>query len=379
MRIALEIQPQIHIYCSFDHTLEAKWRCLQDDCDHYVFQTYEWLAHWQRTVGQYSCGMVPVVAVVSDLQRPLALFPFGIRSVGGVRVLEFLGGVQSDYNAPLILPEVSNPEKFSVLWGGVLAALPAHDVRYFARMPQQLGGLRNPLLDVASSFCEGFAYAAALPDSWDEFRRGLPAKFQKDNARMIRRLSEMGQFEFVVAKTASEFSDIVDAMFTQKERRYKETGARNILADINTRAFYRELGESVSGDVKVHLSALMLNGEILATHLGAFDQNRFYYLFPTYAGGTWTKFSPGRLLLENLVQWAIANRLQTFDFTIGGEAYKEIWCDSEMPLYRIVEPLTFRGQIFAWSQKLIYWIKTNQRARALVMNMLRMLNVLRHH
>lgn len=370
---------QVYIYRSFDATLEGIWRVLQEDCDHYVFQSYEWLAHWQRTVGQHSFGIEPAVVVVSDSRRPLALFPFGIRKTGGVRVLEFLGGVQSDYNAPLIVSAVSTPDQFRVLWDKVLDKLPVHDVRYFARMPQQLGGSRNPFLDIASSFCEGFAYTAALPDSWDEFRHGLPAKFQKDNARMIRRLSEMGQFEFVVAKTASEFSDIVEAMFAQKERRYKETGARNILADINTRAFYRELGESVSGDVKVHLSALMLNGEILATHLGAFDQNRFYYLFPTFAGEAWAKFSPGRLLLENLVQWAIANRLQTFDFTIGGEAYKEIWCDSEMPLYRVVEPLTFRGQIFAWLQELIYWVKTNQRARALAMSMLRMLNAIRHH
>lgn len=370
---------QVHIYRSFDTALEAIWRRLQDDCDHHIFQSYEWLAHWQRTVGQHSCGIEPIIAVVSDSRRPLALFPFGIRKAGGVRVLEFLGGGQSDYNAPLAMHEVSTPDQFRVLWNMVLDKLPVHDVRYFARMPQQLGGSRNPFLDTAPLICEGLAYAAVLPDSWGEFRRGLPSKFQKDNARMIRRLSEMGQFEFVVAKTASEFSNIVEAMFDQKERRYKETGARNILADINTRAFYRELGESVSGDVKVHLSALMLNGEILATHLGAFDQNRFYYLFPTFAGEAWAKFSPGRLLLENLVQWAIANRLQTFDFTIGGEAYKEIWCDSEMPLYRVVEPLTFRGQIFAWSQEVIYWVKTNQRARALAMSMLRVLNTLRHH
>lgn len=365
----------VHIYRSFDSTLEGMWRRLQEDCNHYVFQSYEWLAHWQRTVGQHSYAIEPVVVVVSDSRRPLALLPFGIRKAGGVRVLEFLGGGQSDYNVPLILPEVSTPDQFRALWNKVLDELPAHDVRYFLRMPQQWEGRQNVFLDIAFSFCEGLAYAATLPDSWDEFRHGLPSKFQKDNARMIRRLSEMGRLEFVVAKTASEFGRIVEAMFAQKERRYKETGTRNILADINTRAFYSELGECVGGDVKVHLSALMLDGEILATHLGAFHRGRFYYLFPAFAGEGWAKFSPGRLLLENLVQWAIANQLRIFDFTIGGEAYKEIWCDLQMPLYRIVEPLNFRGQVFARAQALISWVKTNPRARVLAM---RMLNALRH-
>jgi CelD/BcsL family acetyltransferase involved in cellulose biosynthesis len=370
---------QVHIYRTFDTMLEDIWRSLEEDCNHFVFQSYEWLAHWQRTVGQHSYGIEPTVVVVSDLRRPLALFPLGMRRIGGVKVLEFLGGAQSDYNSPLILPEVSTADQFRVLWDKVLNELPAHDVRYFVRMPQQCGGSRNHFLDIASSFCEGSAYAATLPVSWDEFRHKLPSKFQKDNARMIRRLSEMGRFKFVVAKTAFEFNNIIDAMFVQKERRYKETGARNILADTSTRTFYRELGECVGGDVKIHLSALMLNEEILATHLGAVHQERFYYLFPTYAGEAWAKFSPGRLLLENLVQWAIDNRLRTFDFTIGGEAYKEIWCDSEMTLYRVVEPLTVRGQIFAWSQELVYWIRTNQRVRTLAMSVLRMLTALRRN
>jgi len=363
---------QFHLYHSFDATLEGTWRQLQEDSDHYVFQTYEWLAHWQRTAGQNSHGIEPLVAVVSNSQRPLALFPFGIRKSGSARVLEFLGGGQCDYNAPLILPGIFTTEQFRDLWDKVLDSLPAHDVRYFVRVPQQLGGLRNPFLDIAPSFCEGFAYAAALPDSWGEFRCGLPAKFQKDNARMIRRLSEMGRLEFVVAKTTSEFSDIVETMFTQKERRYKETGARNILADANTRTFYRGLMASVDRDAHIHMSALMLDDEVLATHLGVFHRNRFYYLFPTYAGEAWAKFSPGRLLLEHLVQWAIANRLRVFDFTVGGETYKEIWCDSEMPLYRIVEPLTLRGHIFAQSQALLYWVRTNRRARAMAMKILRM-------
>lgn len=370
---------QVHIYHTFDAQLEGIWRCLQADSDHYVFQSFEWLAHWQHTVGQHSYGIEPAVAVVSDSRRPLALFPFGIRRASGARVLEFLGGVQSDYNAPLMLPEVSTPGQFNRLWGKVLEELPAHDVRYFARMPQQLSGLRNCFIDMMPSFCEGFSYAATLPDSWDEFRHGLPSKFQKDNARMIRRLSEMGRFEFVVAKSANEFNHIVEAMFAQKERRYRETGARNILADIHTRTFYSGLDEGIGGEVNIHLSALMLNGEILATHLGAVHRGRFYYLFPTYAGGEWAKFSPGRLLLENLVQWAISNKLRTFDFTIGGEAYKEIWCDSEMPLHRTVIPLTLRGRIFAISQALIYWIKHNRRARALAMGVLRILATLIPH
>lgn len=376
----MEADLSIHIYHSFDERLEAIWRRLQGDCDHYVFQSYDWVAYWQHTVGQNSYGIEPTIAVVSDSHRSLALFPLGIRRGSGVRVLEFLGDGQSDYNAPLILSEVLTADQVRVLWTKVLDSLPAHDVRCFMRMPQYFDKLQNSMFPcIVPFFCEGAAYATALPESWDEFRQRLPVKFQKDNARMIRRLSEIGVLEFVVADTDAEFAHIVAATLRQKERRYKETGARNILADINTRTFYQRLGECCGGDVEIHLSALTLNGEILATHLGAVYRERFYYLFPTFVGEPWSKFSPGRLLLEYLVQWAIANRLKIFDFTIGGEAYKGIWCDSEMPLYRMMEPLTIRGQIFVWVQRLIHWVKTNRHARPLAMGMVRLLNSFRYN
>lgn len=370
----LSMDLQVYIYHSFDAKLEGIWRSLEDSCDHFVFQSYEWLSHWQRTVGRNSYGIEPSVVVVSDSRRPLALFPFGIRRTGGVRVLEFLGGEQNDYNAPLILPEVSEPDQFRALWNTMLDSLPGHDVRYFTRMPQQLGNLQNPILGIAPSFCEGVAYAATLPDSWEIFRQRLPARFQKDNARMIRRLSEMGQFEFVIASTASEFGNIVEAVLTQKERQYTETGARNIFSDINTCSFYRELRSAIERKGDIHLSALILNGDILAAHFGMVYRDRFYYLLPSFARGALEKFSPGRLLLENLVQWAISHRLKIFDFTCGGESYKQMWCDLEMPFYRSVQPLTLRGYAFAQKQGLILWVKTNPRARAIAMSGLRMLH-----
>lgn len=367
---------QVNIYHFFDKKLEDIWHNLEHDCDHFVFQSYEWLAHWQRTIGQTAYGIEPIIAIISDSNRPVAIFPFGIRRLRNLRILEFLGGVQSDYNAPLILPRVSESIQFRFLWNMMLDSLPSHDVRHFTRMPQQLGNLRNPILDMVPSFFEGAAYAATLPDSWELFRQRLPIRFQKDNARMVRRLTEMGRLEFVIANTASEFGDVVGTMLAQKEHQYKETGARNILSDINTCNFYRELVCAVGSQGNIHMSTLMLDGHILATHLGAIYRGRFYYLLPSFSRGALEKFSPGRLLLEKLVQWAISNKIKIFDFTCGGESYKKIWCDSEMPLYRSSQPLTLRGHIFAKKQSFILWIKINPKARAIAMWGLKMAHFL---
>ena len=71
---------------------------------------------------------------------------------------------------------------------------------------------------------------------------------------------------------------------------------------------------------------------------------------PAYEEGNWGKYSPGRLLLEHLIEWSIQNKLKVFDFTIGGEHYKKDWCDTETPLFEILKPFTLKGKMYVMAQ-----------------------------
>jgi CelD/BcsL family acetyltransferase involved in cellulose biosynthesis len=130
---------------------------------------------------------------------------------------------------------------------------------------------------------------------------------------------------------------------------------------------------AITGETKVHLTALKVGDRILATHLGVYDRGRYYYLFPTFDSGALSKYSPGRLLLEYLVKSAIKKGLNVFDFTVGGEAYKQQWCDSEMRLYRILEANTMRGHFYMWLQSSISWVKQYQYTRCLFVGGMRLL------
>lgn len=364
----------IEVFSTFNTDLFKKWSIFQSGLDHYVFQSYEWLAHWQKEVGQHE-NVQPVIVVTSDESGILAIFPLAIRKVGFIRVLEFLGGGQTDYSAPLLMSDAFTPAKFEVLWNELLKSIPKFDAYNFLHIPELLGDHVNPLISVSSSFFEGYSYQARLPDSWDEYRKILPAKLRADNLRSIRRLSEMGRLEFKVAKSDVENMIFINAMFEQKERRYLETGSINILSNQNVRSFYFNSSAAMLNDPKIHLSALTLDNKILATHLGVIYKDRFYYLFPTYVGGSFAKFSTGRILLEFIIMWAIKNNIKIFDFTIGTEAYKEIWSNYQMRLYRIVEPVTIYGYLFSWIQKRIYWIKNTPPLRGFILKMFRIKNI----
>lgn len=362
---------KIDIHHSLDLKLKNIWRELYVNSNAYAFQSYEWIEHWINTVGKNPKKFKPLIIVVSDEDGALALFPLMLRRSLGLIVLEFIGGGQCDYNTPLIRTQKISHVDLKKLWISVLESIPNHDIRCLQRIPKDLIGIPNPFLSISSALADSCSFAASLPFSWDDFQKRLPKKFQKDNARMIRRLSEIGTLRFVVANTLSEFDELVKVALKQKTGRYHATGAKNILADIETYNFYAQLIKSSSREVRVHMSALMLNDEVIATHLGIYHNGRFYYLFPAYDEQKWGRFSPGRLLLEYLIKWAISARLDTFDFTVGAESYKEIWCDLEMSLYRIVEATSYRGIIYAGILRSLYWFKKNYYARFLAMKILK--------
>ena len=67
-----------------------------------VFQSFEWLAAWQDTVGR-SEGVTPcIIEVAAQDGSPLLILPLGIYRGPHGRSLQFLGGHSTDYNAPVV-------------------------------------------------------------------------------------------------------------------------------------------------------------------------------------------------------------------------------------------------------------------------------------
>lgn len=353
---------------------EAQWRYLEGSSVHYGFQCFDWLATWQETVGTVD-AIRPCIVIAREAGQPVALFPFGIWRQLGARVLGFLGAEQVDYNAPLLHQAYLEPARFEVLWRTVERHLPVHDVRLFVRMPEVLNvsGPENPCSRIVPTVGTDRAYLASLPDDWDTFSKRLSAQFRSNTGRKWRRLATTGNLRLVVADTPDRTRQLLDAVFHQKIRRLQETGARVSIANAEIRNFYCGLPQQLGAKGRVHLSGLMLDDRVLAAHLGMVYENRFYWLLPTFVGGEWERYSTGRLLLEQLLRRSIGEHIEYFDFTVGGEAYKNTWSDREMALYTGLKTVSLRGIPFALAYRLVRWIKTNSRTRAFAMGLVRLL------
>ncbi len=363
---------EIEVFTEFNEDLKALWGAFELQSNSLPFHSFEWQRYWNEQVGQprYKMAICVVVFTVDSSVR--AIFPFGINIVMGARVLSFLGADEADYGAPLLATNIGSDE-FSDIWGGVLRVIPAHDAVFFRNMPKVINKAHNFLLENIKTKESGMSYSTTLPESFDDYSLRLSKGMLKDNKRMIRRLSEIGELNFKLIDTPEDFKKIIEVMISQKETRYTLSGARNIFHSESVKNFYKNIFILLSRGFNVHLSVLMLDDEVLATHLGIHDRDQFYYLMPTFNhDNKWRKFSLGRIHLEKLINWAIDNGVKKFDFTIGSESYKSTWCDTEMAIYDHLKINSLRGVIYYFYFLVLEFVKSKQFLKNLAVKILLM-------
>jgi CelD/BcsL family acetyltransferase involved in cellulose biosynthesis len=146
-------------------------------------------------------------------------------------------------------------------------------------------------------------------------------------------------------------------MVSQKSESYRMLGVRNIFSQAGYLGFFQHLSNHHAGDSFVHLSALRLDDQIIATHWGLVYKKRFYHLLPTYAHNEYTRFSPGNILLRKLFEWCIQNGIEVYDFTVGDESYKLLWSDHNLELFDYYKARNLKGWLCVFPVRLIKKLK----------------------
>lgn len=325
------------------------WHSLQRTCSPYVFQTYEWISAWQTQLGVKQ-GWTPWIVTLQDAHgQTVMLFALGMTTQRAGRVLGFLGGEVTDYSAPLVAPSCLaylNQPVFNALWRKIVALLPVVDVVSFKRMPARLEDSLNPMVWIDGMQATEQAHAASLTATYDAFQSERSAKMFADTRRQWRRLCETGDARLLVQVDAADKAAVIAALARQKSRRWQETGSRDLFAEPGYLDFYTQLANAGIAGGEVVVSGLAVDGQWIATHWGVRYGTRFYWLMPGYENERWARYSPGRVLLDAVVQWAITEKLTVFDLTVGDESYKRQWADTVLPLYAGMYGVSVRGK--AW-------------------------------
>jgi CelD/BcsL family acetyltransferase involved in cellulose biosynthesis len=336
----------VSVFSTFEDA-EYSWREIEARGTSFVFQSFDWCSTWFETIGR-ALEVEPLLIHVREPTSGADMFlPLGIeRKRFGVRCLGFLVNRLADHTGPILAGPTDAafaPEVVS----GILREFESArrcDVADFRHLRATVDGRRNPLVGLGCGVAGYRTHSVRIEGSWEAFwAKTVPSKHSADSRRQHRRLAERGESRFVVATTVEQALAITGAMLAQKSRRYRETGRDDPLTSEAYREFYLRITRRYHGCGMIHVSALTLDDQILATHWGAVWKGRLVSLMPSFEGGEWARYSPGRLLLEHLLEWSFRAGLHEFDLTIGDEPYKFAFCNVSDDLYRLIRPRSGLG------------------------------------
>lgn len=317
----------------------------------YVFQCADILELKCDTFAIAQSAEPLFVAILGHAADPLLLVPLSMEGHHPNRVLKFLDGGLSDYNAPVLFPPVANwdAKTMRMIWRSLRKLLPPFDIAVFDRMPDRVDDLPNPLSLLSTSAHGESGHAAHLYGTWEDFARKLPRR--REMRLKARRLGKIGNMTFEIASNPEQYEVFLETLIRQKRQRYFKTWEKQGLDRLGYRAYLTKAKRLLYPTGPVCLFALKVNETIIATAWGYVVGRRFYTVLQSFETG-WDSYSPGHVLFEELFKWCFAQGLGAFDLGVGDEKYKDEYCDIRIILREAVIPAT----VLRWTRR---WIGNN--------------------
>jgi CelD/BcsL family acetyltransferase involved in cellulose biosynthesis len=299
-------------------SLSLEWQRLwESDGRAEIFQTPGWAKAWWRSYGQrYTLCSV----VVYEEDQLIGVVPLVKRE----NVIQFLGTPQADY-ADIICEESRVTEvlaaavrtllNWSEGWSEcVLQHLAKHSriVRYQQELPQEL----RRRLHLVPTECY---QTIVLRDNREEVFKELLGKHH--TRRRQNKLQKAGRIQFRHVETKVEAQEYLSTFFRHHIRRRAVIGKKSSCASPEFCNFLRALVDEIEPSDRLRFGVLELDSSALAWAVGFRVNGKFLLYQHTFDVDAWD-YSPGEVLLLNLLEYARENITREFDFGKGQEAYK---------------------------------------------------------
>lgn len=323
---------ELKYYKTFDALVKIKdqWNhLLENSISQSPFLTFDYLQSWWQTKGggewPEDSELVLIAAFEGDEMVGVAPL-FRANNLEGVPALMFVGAIEvSDF-----LDFIVEPENLTDFMFELFCFLKSHE-----NLPEwQVLDLYNILedspslkaIDTEAKKC-GWQLVQTklqpspfipLPGDFEVYLAGIDKKQRHEIRRKLRNVAQgptIPELIFVEDgdKLQHEMDDFIDMM----------------AQDPSKQAFLTELmKQHLHNTARIafengwlQLAFYTLNGEKAAANL-SFNYNNRLWLYNSAWDSTFRSYSPGWLLLANLLLWANENGIEEFDFMRGDEDYK---------------------------------------------------------
>jgi CelD/BcsL family acetyltransferase involved in cellulose biosynthesis len=331
--------------------VEAIWRSL-DTQQHLStpYQRFDFLRPWQTMVGTRE-GLRPLVVVAYDRdQVPLLLLPLVLQQSRGVCSAHFMGGKHATFNMALWnrdFATVASRADLNALFTSI-GERAGIDVFAFEQQPLTWQDLPNPFAllphQTSPNHCPAMAFAPGATDTArisNSLRRRLKGK--------ERKLKGLPGYRYQVATDDADIQRLLDAFFRIKPQRMAEQRLPNVFADPGVEDFIRKacMTRRTNGGRVIEIHALESDGDVIAVFAGVADGHRFSMMFNTYTLSASSRYSPGLILIRNIIDYYAERGYRALDLGIGSDDYKKLFCKTNEPIFDCFVPLSPRGSVAA--------------------------------
>jgi CelD/BcsL family acetyltransferase involved in cellulose biosynthesis len=308
-------------------------------------QSPTWILNWARHAEADS-----VLATLSAEGQPVFSLALEVTSSGPFRVARFMGGRHANGNFaaadPSWLTKADGAAIRSML-AAVASARPDIDLVALERLLPDLDGIANPLASLPHFPSPNLSLAVGLAGGFDALlSRASGKRKRKKHRAQTRKFEAVGSQRRIEARTADEVNRLLDAFFEMKEFRFRKMGIANVFGEPEVRAFFRALFVEALSDDKPSFVLHGL-GKLRAVTGSSSSGKRLICEFGAIADDDLAHTSPGDFLFFDNIEEACESGFDVYDFSVGDEPYKRLWCDIETQHFEVLIPLTLKGRALA--------------------------------
>jgi CelD/BcsL family acetyltransferase involved in cellulose biosynthesis len=335
------------------------WRALEDQAQFSTpYQRFDLLGSWQSLVGARE-GAAPLIVIAYDGERrPLVLMPLTLTHEYGVRIARFMGGKHTTFNMALWDMDFAREATTADL-AELLSALHAQavaDVLVLTQQPRHWHDVLNPFATLPKQPCANDCPVLSMVPG-DPPQNRISNSFRRRLKSKERKLQSPG-YRYHLATSEADVDRILDWFFRVKPMRMAEQKLPNVFADPGVEDFIRNACRAPhAGGRIIDIHALECDDEVIAMFAGVADGHRFSMMFNTYTMSARARYSPGLILMRNIIDHYAAKRYRALDLGIGSDDYKRLFCKGDEPIFDSFIALSARGRLAATAMSALNRLK----------------------
>lgn len=326
-------------------------------------QSPAWILNWARYTEADT-----VLATLNADGRPVFSLALDVTRRGPFRVARFMGGRHANGNFAATdpyWPAKADDAAIRSILAAIARARPDIDLVALERLLPDLDGIANPLVSLPHSPSPNLSLAVDLAEGFDALLSRVGGKRRRKKHRsQMRKFEAVGSHRRIEARTADEVNRLLDAFFEMKEFRFRKMGIANVFGEPEVRAFFRALFIEALSDDKPSfvLHGLEVAGKLRAVTGSSRCGKRLICEFGAICEDDLTHASPGDFLFFDNIEEACESGFDVYDFSVGDEPYKRLWCDIETRHFEVLIPLTLKGRALALA------LRQGARLKAVIKN-----------